>query len=133
MTAISGRECPSANARELTATLGDITAFAHLGRYYAAKIEAACELALFDCPSKSEPQQASIAKLEAALGHWRAYAATYTKQYRQPLLYNRVGWVDLVQLAEKAAADIEIARDWKPGSVKYSPPAGKNRGSIFGL
>jgi len=39
----------------------------------------------------------------------------------------------MVKLAEKAAADIDIARDWKPGSVKYSLPAGKNRGSIFGL
>jgi len=84
-------------------------------------------------PASPNLNRPPIAKLEAALGHWRAYAATYTKQYRQPLLYNRVGWVDLVQLAEKAAADIEIARDWKPGSVKYSPPAGKNRGSIFGL
>lgn len=129
VAAIAG---PKNQSRELTATLGDITAFAHIGRYYAAKIEAACELALFDSTGKSEHQQAAIAKLGEALGHWRAYAAAYTKQYRQPLLYNRVGWVDMVKLTDQASADIDIARDWKPGSVKYSPPSGKKRGNIFG-
>ncbi len=51
---------------------------------------------------------AAIAKLEETLGHWRAYAAAYTKQYQQPLLYNRVGWVDMVKLTDKAAADISV-------------------------
>jgi len=132
VTVIAGQKSPTSISRELTATLGDITAFAHIGRYYAAKIEAACELAMFDSTGKSEHQQAAIAKLEEALGHWRAYAAAYTKQYQQPLLYNRVGWVDMVKLTDQAAVDINIARDWKPGSVKYSPPSGKKRGNIFG-
>ncbi|MGB8169485.1 MAG: hypothetical protein WCF18_18440 [Chthoniobacteraceae bacterium] len=120
------------DSKELRQTLGDIEAFAHIGRYYAAKIEAACELALFDSAGKAEHQSAAIAKLEEALGHWRAYAAAYTRQYEQPLLYNRVGWVDIPKLAEKAAADIEIARQWKPGSVKYKPQPAKKGGIIFG-
>jgi len=81
VTAIAGQKFQPTISSELTATLGDITAFAHIGRYYAAKIEAACELALFDSTSKSEHQKASIAKLEEALGHSRAYAA-YTQQYQ---------------------------------------------------
>ncbi len=78
-----------------------------------------CNFALFNSTSKSAHQQTAIAKMEEALKRWHAYAAAYTKQYEQPLLYNRVGWVDIPKLAEKAAADIQIARDWKPGSVKY--------------
>ncbi len=118
--------------QELTATLGDMTAFAHIGRYYAAKIDAACELALFDSSAQPEHQQAAIASLEAALDHWHAYAEAYTRQYRQPLLYNRVGWVDIPQLADKAAADIQIARDWQPGSVKYTPPAASKKRNLYG-
>ena len=117
--------------KELRLTLGDIEAFACLGSYYAAKIEGACELALFDADSKAEHQAAAIKHLEAALDHWRDYAAAYTKQYRQPLLYNRVGIVDIPKLAEKAAADIEIARTWKPGSISESPSR-TSSGSKFG-
>ena len=123
---------PKPDSKELRLTLGDIEAFSHIARYYAAKIEAACELALFDSTSKSTHQEAAIAKLGEALGHWRAYAAAYTRQYEQPLLYNRVGWVDLPKLAEKAEADIQIARDWQPGSIKDPPVAAKKKGSIFG-
>ena len=110
----------SAN-KELRLTLGDIEAFACLGLYYAAKIEGACELALFDANSKPEHQAAAIKHLEAAVGHWLEYAAAYTKQYKQPLLYNRIGIVDIPKLAEKAAADIELARNWKPGSIGKAP------------
>jgi hypothetical protein len=129
---ISKFQSQVSDSKELRQTLGDIEAFAHIGRYYAAKIEAACELALFDSTSKSEHQSAAIAKLEEALRHWRAYAAAYTRQYEQPLLYNHVGWVDIPKLTEKAAADIEIAREWKPGSVNYKPQPAKKGGSIFG-
>ncbi len=117
--------------KELRLTLGDIEAFGALGLYYAEKIEAACALALFDANSAPEHQAAAIRHLEAALGHWRGYAAVYTKQYTQPLLYNRVGVVDIPKLAEKAAADIELARNWKPGSIGKPPPR-KTGGSRFG-
>lgn len=117
--------------KELRLTLGDIEAFACLGSYYAAKIEGACELALFDTNSKAEHQTAAIKRLESALQHWRDYAAAYTKQYKQPLLYNRVGIVDIPKLTEKVAADIEMARAWKPGSVGKAPARQKG-GSKFG-
>jgi hypothetical protein len=39
---------PACSAREYAATLDDIEAMSHLGRYYAAKIRGACDLALFD-------------------------------------------------------------------------------------
>jgi hypothetical protein len=117
--------------KELRLTLGDIEAFAHLGFYYADKIEGACDLALFDATSKVGQQATAIRHLEAALQHWRHYAMAYTSQYKQPLLYNRVGIVDIPKLAEKAAADIEWARNWKPGTLGQAPPR-KTGGSKFG-
>lgn len=35
-------------------------------------------------------------------------------------LYNRVGWVDIPKLAEKVAADVQMARDWQPGTINES-------------
>jgi hypothetical protein len=103
--------------QELKLTLGDIEAMARLGQYYAAKIDGAAELALFDDTSKPENQAAAVKHLEAALGYWRDYAAGYTRQYQQPLLYSRVGVVDIPKLTDNVAADIQMARDWKPGSL----------------
>ncbi|MDO8543630.1 MAG: hypothetical protein Q7S40_24575 [Opitutaceae bacterium] len=112
-----GGVAPVGNAREYAATLDDIEAMAHLGLYYAAKIRGACELALFDKTTEAARQAAAVRELETAVQHWKNYSAAYTRQYVQPVLYNRVGWVDIPKLAEKAAADVQIARDWKPGSI----------------
>lgn len=132
-TALRGvsRMRPRAGAdKELRLTLGDIEAFARLGQYYAAKIEGAAELALFDGTSEPAHRAAAIKHLKAALGYWDNYAAVYTRQYRQPILYSRIGVVDIPGLAKQAAADIEIARDWKPGSLSdYPPPRKKSRKS----
>jgi hypothetical protein len=73
----------------------------------------------------------AIKHLESALQHWRDYASAYVKQYRQPLLYNRVGIVDLPRLADQAAADVQTARNWKPGTIGKPPPR-KTGGSKFG-
>ncbi|OPZ21240.1 MAG: hypothetical protein BWZ10_00542 [candidate division BRC1 bacterium ADurb.BinA364] len=102
---------------ELRATLNDIEMFAMLGEYYAEKLRAACELALFDASGDETRRAAAVGHLESALEHWKAYGDAYTSQYVQPVLYNRVGWVDIPKLAENCAADIEIARQWKPGTL----------------
>lgn len=117
--------------KELHQTLGDIEAFACLGNYYADKIDGACELALFDATADVAHQAAAVKHLEAALGHWRDYAAAYTRQYRHPVLFGRVGVVDIPKLAVQVAADIELARNWKPGGdlKKTKTPPRKARGS----
>ena len=103
--------------KELRQTLGDIEAQARLGQYYAAKIEGAAELALFDATTNQTHQAMAVGHLESALNSWREYATAYTNQYKQPLLYNRVGMVDIPKFADKAAADIELARRWKSGTL----------------
>jgi len=108
---------PAASASEYTATLGDIEAMAHLGLYYAAKIRGACDLALYDQSGDATQQAAAVKHLEDALTHWKNYVAAYTRQYVQPVLYNRTGVVDLPKQTENVAADVQMARDWKTGTI----------------
>jgi hypothetical protein len=105
-------------AKEYAATLGDIEAMAHLGLYYAAKIRGACDLALFDKTSDTQHQASAVQHLEAALTHWKNYATAYTNQYIQPVLYNRAGVVDIPKQTQDAATDVQLARDWKPGTIQ---------------
>ncbi len=109
---------PASAAREYTATLDDIEAMSHLGLYYAAKTRGACELALFDKNGEPQLQAAAVKHLENALSEWRNYSEAYTRQYVQPVLYNRAGIVDIPGQTKDVAADIEMAREWKPGTIK---------------
>jgi len=105
--------------KELRFTLGDINAMAWLGRYYAEKILGATDLALFDRTRKFEEQNSAVRRLETALEHWEHYASVATSQYR-PQLLTRIGYVDLNHLTEKAAADITMAKEWKPGTISLA-------------
>ena len=113
---------------ELAATLDDLTCFALLGHYYAEKIRAACALALYDSSSDPDERAAAVRHLESALQHWKRYAAVRDARY-VPALYNRVGPVDITALGAKVAADLELARQWQPGTIKYEGPrAGTEKG-----
>jgi hypothetical protein len=104
---------------ELETTLDDCTALAWLGRYYADKIRGACALAVFDATRKESDRQDALRYLEQALASWRRYAAVRDVRY-VPALYNRVGYVDVTALTQNVAADLEIARNWQPGTLKGS-------------
>jgi len=110
--------------RELALTLGDYEAMAHLGDYYAEKIRAACDLALFDRSGDTAQRDSAVKHLETALTHWKSYAAVATAQYK-PALYNRAGYVDLNALTTKVAADIDLAKSWKPGTVPGDGATGR--------
>jgi hypothetical protein len=114
---------------ELQKNVNDCEAIAWLGRYYAAKIRGACSLALFDAKSDSHEHATALRHLTEALSHWKNYASIRDAQYF-PALYNRVGYVDITALAEKVAADITIARAWKPGTLQDN---GKRAGSEKGF
>ena len=108
----------ASSAKEYTATLNDIESMSDLGLYYAAKIRGACDLALFDKSGDAKQQASAVAHLEAALGHWKDYAAAYTRQYVQPVLYNRAGLVDSPKQTDDVADDVQMARSWKPGTIE---------------
>ncbi len=102
---------------EVRKTIVDCESLAWLGRYYAAKIRGACALALFDASGDKFEQDAALRHLNDALVQWKKYAVTRGAQY-VPALYNRVGFVDIAALTKNAADDLEIARNWKPGTLK---------------
>lgn len=102
-------EIKPSESMELQYTLNDIKSMAHLGKYYAHKIEGATNLALFRETKIEKYQTASITNLELALTCWRSYAKTVEMQNKNPLWTNRVGYVDFQQNTEWAAEDIEIA------------------------
>ena len=102
---------------ELQKNVNDCEALALLGRYYAAKIRGACALALFDATSEKTEHAAALRHLGDALSHWKQYAAIRDAHY-VPALYNRVGYVDVTALTEKVAADLDIARNWNPGTLR---------------
>lgn len=105
------------NNKELRLTLGDSEAMAHLGNYYAEKILGASDLALFDQNGNSDLKRSAIGHLEAALDHWKKYAAVATSQYK-PQKLGRIGYVvDLNALTPKVREDVAIAGDWRQGSV----------------
>ncbi len=114
---------------ELQKNVNDCEALAWLGRYYAAKIRGACALALFDANSEKAEHDKAMQQLGDALSHWKKYAAIRDAHY-VPALYNRVGFVDITALTEKVAADLDIARDWKPSTLKDD---GKRAGSEKGF
>jgi len=80
-------------------------------------------LALYDSTADPAEQAAAVRHLESALQHWTRYAAVRDARY-VPAMYNRIGYVDITALTAKAAADVDLARQWQPGSVKYDGPRG---------
>ena len=102
---------------ELRKTVNDCEALACLGRYYASKIRGACALALFDANGDKFEHDAALRHLGDALIYWQQYAGIRDAHY-VPALYNRVGHVNVTALTEKVAADLDIARNWKPGTLK---------------
>jgi hypothetical protein len=103
--------------KELRLTLGDMEAMGYLAGYYSAKIRGAVDLAVFDKSAKQADRESAVRNLQLALEAWKRYARAYTVQYKQPLLYNRVGVVDIPSMVAKVEQDIAIARLWTPGTV----------------
>jgi hypothetical protein len=116
LTSLPQRKTGSFN--ELDQMLGDIEAFAHIGYYYAAKMKAACSLAMFDQYGREGDRSKAVEYLQEARGHWVKYAEVYNSLYK-PALYNRVGFVNIPQLLSKVDADIDMAKTWKQGTIKY--------------
>jgi hypothetical protein len=104
------RQPQASRNRELGATLGDIRAMALLGKYYAAKIRGATQLALFRAHKAPGHQAAAIEHLTAALAHWKGYVSEATNSYKNPMWTNRVGIVDWVELTAEVEQDVKIAQ-----------------------
>jgi len=96
--------------KEFLATVSDVTSMATLGRYYAAKIRGATELALYRTTRDAQHQQAAIEHLRKAAGFWSEYTQRARSMYGPRFWTNRVGHVDWDELDLEALHDLEIAR-----------------------
>jgi hypothetical protein len=105
---------------ELQQTQSDIEAFATIGLYYSAKIQAAFALAEFDKTGDAKHRKNSLEWLKKAEAHWAKYADIYS-QKNLPALYNRVGYVDVNALKTQVKKDFEIVEQWQPFTIKYKP------------
>jgi hypothetical protein len=105
----------AAKDAEYAATVDDLRIMATLGKYYAAKIRGATELALFRKTGLPAHQGKAVDHLTLAARHWARYIARSTANYRNPVWTNRVGIVDWKELTAEVARDIEIARTPTPG------------------
>ena len=65
-----------------------------LGKYYAAKIRGATELALYRATRGTQHQEAAIRHLQTAAEHWSAYSLRAGATYGPRFWTNRVGHVD---------------------------------------
>lgn len=99
----------AARDAELRRTLEDIRAMAHLGKYYAHKIRAATELALFRASLERAHHATLTRELNEAAYHWRCYVTTATTLYKNPLWTNRVGHVDWRRTYTSVLYDLTIA------------------------
>ena len=99
---------------EYGATLTDIVLMMSLGKYYAAKIRGATELALFRETLAHEHQDKAVQHLMVAAQSWTQYTQRAAQFYRNPVWTNRVGIVDWKELDAEVQRDIEIARGTAP-------------------
>lgn len=84
---------------------------------------------MFDANGDKIQHDAALRQLGDALTHWMKYAAIRDAHY-VPALYNRVGYVNVTALTEKVAADLDIASNWKLGTLKDD---GKRSGTEKGF
>jgi Holliday junction resolvasome RuvABC DNA-binding subunit len=106
---------PPADA-ELRETMSDIRAMAALGRYYAAKIRGAVELARYETTSDVAAHARARTALEAAAAHWRDYARLWSAQ-NVGNVFTRLGPTLVDMTAIQAAVDKDIPAPLPPGSA----------------
>jgi hypothetical protein len=97
---------PGAN-KELRLTLGDISAMAWLGRYYAAKIRGAVDLYRYQKSGASRDLENARAHLQTAAAHWRQYAGIWSSQYVGQVL-TRMGLTPVDIRAIQAFVDRDV-------------------------
>ena len=92
---------------ELDETAGDVRAMAALGRYYAAKIRGAVELARYDKTKDAAAHGRARVALQASADHWREYARLWSAQ-NVPNVFTRLGPTLVDMRTIQAAVDQDV-------------------------
>jgi hypothetical protein len=98
--------------KELAETLGDITAMAWLGQYYAAKVRGAVDLYRYEKNGAAADRARAREHLLKAASHWRQYASLWSAQYVGQVL-TRMGLtpVDIAAIQRFVDMDVPPALD----------------------
>ena len=102
---------------ELQDTLGDIRAMAALGRYYAAKIRGAVELARYEQTKDAAAHGRARTALQASAAHWRDYA-TLWRAHNTGNVFTRLGPTLMDMTAIQAAVEKDIPAPLEPTAVR---------------
>jgi len=104
------RRSENQRSKEFSATLVDMEAMAHLGRYYADKIRGAAALAVYRADKKQTGyHRQAVQHLTNAVPEWKAYAQLATQQYR-PQLFSRTHYMDWWKLLEDVKKEVQTVR-----------------------
>lgn len=101
---------------ESSQLLSDIKLFSLLGFYYSHKIRAAAYISLYNFNGNEDDKAKALANIKNAYDYWLEYSSLYNKRYK-PALYNRLGYVDMMESRKDAERDIDIVKNWKVGEV----------------
>jgi hypothetical protein len=96
---------------EFGETLRDVSSMALLGKYYAAKIRGATELAWFRATGAQQHQARAVEHLRKATDFAGDYAKSMSETYAPRVWTNRVGLVDFGEMAAEAREDVDLARN----------------------
>lgn len=96
---------------ELQVTLNDIEIMALMGKYYSHKIAGATYVALYRSTKDKAHQDVAIDKLTKALDYWKAFTTLALESHKNPILTNRVGYMDWQKMTTDVENDITIARE----------------------
>jgi hypothetical protein len=92
--------------KELRLTLDDTRTIAWLGKYYAHKIQAATNLAMFRATLEPRFRDAAVTDLQQSAFYWRSFASLALSNHENPLWTNRVGIVDWRATYQEVIDDI---------------------------
>ena len=106
-------QLPENNSAETNALLDDIRSMSALGNYYANKIEAATELALFKYSGDSSHQKKAVSLLKKAVEDWSNYAEIIDKNYR-PQMLARTRMFDVNLIKQEVINDVKKAESFNP-------------------
>ncbi|MBX2877448.1 MAG: hypothetical protein KTR30_35330, partial [Saprospiraceae bacterium] len=101
----------SSNSKELNILLDDMQSMSYLGKYYATKIEAACELALFAETKNKANKNKAVELLEDCVVHWKDYGMIIDKNYK-PQMLARTRNFDVNEILLEVKKDVEVAESY---------------------
>jgi hypothetical protein len=104
----------AASVLEFIQTRADLESMALLGKYYAAKIRGATELAWFRATGDESHRKLAVKHLEMSADWASRYAKQVSSSYGPRFWTNRVGTVDFDELSREARRDVDIAQAATP-------------------